>query len=139
VRRENLERHYAAEVAPVVAVGRQGDSGAVVADVLAGEKARPVRQDDVVFGEAFLRCRCRGNDNDEARTEPEREDLAVFLRKGVERAVERLFHLVEVSDYGEGEWPWRKVPEASCFEQEAHREEKNDERERVVKKSEHGC
>jgi len=122
----------------VVAVGGHRDSGVVVADVLAYEEARPVRQDDVVFGEAFLHCLCRRNDNDEARTEPEREDFAVLLRKGVERAVERLFHLVEVSDYGEGEWPRRKVPEPSCFEQEAHREEKNDECEKEVKKSGHG-
>ena len=123
----------------MVAVGSHGDSGAVVADELADEQARPVGQDDVVFGEAFLCCRCRRNDNDEARTEPEREDFAVFLRKGVERVVERLFQLVEVSDYGEREWSWRTVPEPSCFEQEVHREEKNDEGEREVKKSEHGC
>jgi len=123
----------------VVAVGSRGDSGAVVGDVLAEEEARPVRQDDVVFGEAFLHCLCRRNDNDEARTEPEREDFAVFLRKGVERVMERLLQLVEVSDYGEREWPWRKVPEPSCFEQEVHREEKNDEGEKEVKKSDHGC
>jgi len=124
----------------VVAVGRRVDSGAVVADVLAGEEVRPVGQDDVVFCEAFMHCLCRRNDNDEARTEPEREDFAVFLRKGVECVVEEwLFHLVEVSDYGEGEWPWRMVPEPSCFEQEVHREEKNDEGESEVKKSEHGC
>ena len=124
----------------MVAVGSHGHNGAVVGYVLAEEETRPVGQDDVVFGEAFLRCLCRRNDNDEARTEPEREDFAVFLRKGVERVVEeRLFHLVEVSDYGEGEWPWGKVPEPSCFEQEVHREEKNDERESEVKKGDHGC
>jgi len=54
--------------------------------------------------------------NDKARTEPEREDFAMFLRKGVEGAVERLSHLVEVSDYEDGEGPWGKVPEPSCFE-----------------------
>ena len=135
----NLERHDAAEVAPVVAVGRHRDGGVVVADVFSGEEARTVRQDDVVFGEALLHCLGRRNDNDEARTEPEREDFAVFLRKGVEGAVERLSHLVEVSDYGEGEGPWRKVPEASCFEEEAPREEKNDACEKEVKKRDHGC
>jgi len=123
----------------VVAVGSDGDSGAVVGDVLADEQARPVGQDDVVFGEAFLRCLCRRNDNHQAGTEPEREDFAVFLRKGVECVVERLFELVEVSDYREREWPWRMVPEPSCFEQEVHREEKKDQGEREVKKSHHGC
>jgi len=50
----------------VVAVGRRGDCGAVVGNVLAIEEARPVRLDDVVFGEAFLYCLCRRNDNDKA-------------------------------------------------------------------------
>ena len=123
----------------MVVVGRHCEGGVIVADVFPGEETRPVRQDDVVFGEALLHCLGRGKDNHEARTEPERENFAMFLRKGVEGAVEWLSHLVEVSDYGEGDGPRRKVPEASCFEEEAPREEKNDACEKEVKKSEHGC
>lgn len=62
----------------MVAVVGHRNGGVVVADVLAREKVGPVRQDDVVFGEAFLHRGERGNDNDETGAEPEREDLAIF-------------------------------------------------------------
>ena len=52
--REDIEGDDAADVAPVVAVGGNRHGGVVVADVFSGEERRPVREDDVVFGEAFL-------------------------------------------------------------------------------------
>ena len=76
---ENLERHDAAEVAPVVAVGGNGDGGVVVPYILAGEEVRAVGQDDVVLGEAFLHRERRRNDDDKTGAEPEGENRAIFL------------------------------------------------------------
>ncbi|CAJ1953295.1 unnamed protein product [Sphenostylis stenocarpa] len=116
---ENLQRQDAAEIAPVVAVRGLQSGGVVVAD-----KVGPVRQHDVVFGEAFLHRRIRRNNDNETGTEPKREDLAVFLRDKMERTVERLFELMEVSEYRVRKWSWRKIPESSCLEQQLQGKDK---------------
>ena len=62
----------------MVAVGGGAHGGAVVVDVLAQYERRAVGEDDVVFGEAFLDCRRRGDDDEAARAELEGENGAVF-------------------------------------------------------------
>ena len=61
----------------MLTVGGGPYGGVVVEDVLSGEGARPVCQDDVIFGEAFLEGGGRCNDDSETGTEPERKDVAV--------------------------------------------------------------
>lgn len=78
-RREDVDGDDAAEVAPVVAVGGNGDGGVVVPYILAGEEVRAVGQDDVVLGEAFLHRERRRNDDDKTGAEPEGENRAIFL------------------------------------------------------------
>lgn len=84
MRREDLDGGDAAEVSPVVAVRGEGDVGVVIAEMLAGEEARAVGQDDVVFGEALANDRGRRNDNDKTRAKTQREDLAVALGNEME-------------------------------------------------------
>lgn len=95
---EDLEGGEFPEIAPEIAVGRPGEAGEAVAEVLAGEEAGAVGENDVVFGETLLRRGGGGDDEDAAESEAEEEDGAVALGESGEGAVEGLFEEVEVTD-----------------------------------------
>ena len=67
-------------------------------------------------------------------TEPEGEDLAVFLREAVEGAVERVLELAEVAEDGKRWWTWRKVLEPSCREQELQGDKEDNREEDIVER-----
>lgn len=63
----------------MVAIRSPNDGGEVVAEMLAGEKAGAVCENDVVWREAFVGSG-RGRDEEEwTRTEAEKENGAVFV------------------------------------------------------------
>lgn len=81
----------------MVAIGGESHGGEVLANVLGDKKWRSVCQDNVIFGEAFLGCWRRRNDDDETRTEPERKYFAIALGNSVKCVVEGLLELVDIS------------------------------------------
>lgn len=72
----------------MVAVGGEADGGEVVVEQLAGEQLGPVREDEVVGGEAFLGGRGGRNHERLAVAELEEEDVAVFVGEFVQSSVE---------------------------------------------------
>lgn len=66
LRREDINGDDAAKVAPMFAIGRRTHARVVVEQILSGEEAWPVSENDVVFGEAFLNQGWGGDDHNKA-------------------------------------------------------------------------
>lgn len=125
-RGEDVEGGQAAEVAPVVAVGGDAEGRVVVAEVLGGEGGGPVREDDVVCGEAFLGGGGGGDDEDAAEPEFEGQNGAVFGGEGLEGLSHGLFEEVEMAYYWKRRWGWRLVSPLLLFVVKmSHCQEKN--------------
>jgi len=90
VRGQEVHRGDAADAAPVRAVAAHRESGAAEGNKQERGEPRPVREANVVLGEA-LRGACRGGHHHGfPRAEPEGEHRPVALREASERRVDRL-------------------------------------------------
>ncbi|KAK3019700.1 hypothetical protein RJ639_003934 [Escallonia herrerae] len=49
--------------------------------MLARKKVRPIRENDIIFGEALFNCRWRGYDKNGAGTKSKGEYRTIFVRK----------------------------------------------------------
>lgn len=84
-------------------------SGLVIAKVLRRKEFRTVRQDNVVLGEAFLDQGWGRYDYYQAGTEAQGENVAVLLRKTLERTVEGFFNEMQMTQYWQRRWTGREA------------------------------
>ncbi|KAF7828664.1 serine/threonine-protein phosphatase 7 long form-like protein [Senna tora] len=95
--------------------------------------AAEVAPNDVVFGEAFLHCGKRGNNDSESRAEAERIDLTIALGKAMKGAVKWVFELVEIAYYGKVRWAWWNIFGSSGLEEELESEEENESEDKIIR------
>ncbi|KAK3000599.1 hypothetical protein RJ639_003943 [Escallonia herrerae] len=76
-----------AEVTPEWAIRCRPQCGVVVVNMLANQQARPIRKNDIVFGETLFHCCWRGYDKYGTGTKSEGENWTIFneLRKEEEK------------------------------------------------------
>lgn len=87
----------AAEIPPVISIRSKSNGAAIVSKNLARKGLRPVGEDGVVLGEAFFRCRGRGDDDDGKAAEVKVHHGAMLVRQSSQSAVRRRFEEVEVA------------------------------------------
>lgn len=77
--------------------------GIVVSEVLAGKQPRTVCESNVIFDEAFLSCRGRGDNNDRTGTKLDVQYWTIFCGQFGKCSVEGFLDEVEMTYDGEGE------------------------------------
>ncbi|BAS79342.1 Os02g0570800 [Oryza sativa Japonica Group] len=109
---EQLLHADLAEVAPPLAVGREGDVAAAEGDLLDGGGEVAVGEPEVLVLQDLLRHRRRRHDHRGDLAHPQLHDGAVLLRQRAQRAVDlgALHHeVVEAADQRQRPWPRGKV------------------------------
>lgn len=129
------------EIPPPFTVRGGRKAGIVIPQILPHEKPRPVREHDIVLGEAFLRRGRRRHEEDGARPEAEEKHPAVLLGDVIERLVEGLFsQQVEVADDRKRRKRGRgKIPEPLKEIMADNMNRNEDYRKTEVSKVVHGC